>query len=1249
MRFAKLLGVFSLVAGFSVTAGLGVAVLTAPAASASTPCGSSGAYSVAAGVDTCQYTATGEDTFAVPAGVVQVSVVAIGGAGGAGGQDLDGTFALIGSGGLGAAVTADLDVTPATTLYVEVGGDGGNASGNVAGGTCATGAGGENGGAPGGYTSCGGESGGGGGGASDVQTCSIGDETCLSSVNAGSGDPRLVVAGGGGGGGGVYVSSLVLPGLGGSAGAASAGTGAGNGGGCDSTNYAGDNGGDSGTGSGGGDGGVIYGFCLGLGFLEPGSDGSAGEGGMTFDSSLGGGGGGGGGGYIGGGSGATVFTGGGGGAGSSFGPAGVTAVASEASPSVSISWTTTPCGAPVITGSTAVVTCSYDGTNGTDGTPQTWTVPTGVTQATFDAGGGQGGSFIDALGGLGGEAQGTFTVSPGDTYDIVAAGAGQEEGQTSANNPGAGGYGGGGAGGANDYGPGDGGGGASSVALSGDLLVVAGGGGGSSPGCATPALTPCGTGGAGGGTDGDAGTSIGGTDAGQGGAGGTQSGPGVGADGAGSGSTLQGGGGETSDFALSGGGGGGGYFGGAGGGASAGGGGGSGYVDSSASSSSQQTGVQSGNGVVTITYQLPLASPSITSLALPASVTLSNEGETLIDEAILAGGNAPTGTITFNLFYDGSAFPVETQYVTVSGDGIYSVPYDLPTDQTVTGSYQWDLSYSGDDQNNGAADNGDPAEAVTVSPATPTLVTTPSPLLATIGNTPTTLTDSATLAGGYYPTGTINFSLFYDGGATPVDTESVTVEGNGTYVTPEGYTLPQGTNTVVGAYQWDASYGGDGNNIAASDGDIHEAAFVSPGSEPTSTSLAVAHPSVTYGSSTTEAFSGLVTGQANDGYPEGSVNVTYGPSATLLCNTPLTGGSGDSASYSCPASSLLAAGNYSDVVATYVPSGSSSSNANFLYQTSTSSPAKSFNVSKDTTATSVSVAASLVTFGNESVAMFSVKVTTHNGEAVPTGEKVTVVAGLTNCVATLTAGSGTCWIANTALPAGAYPVGASYPGDGNLVGSIGVANSLLLVGRDSTVTSVTETPAGLTYGHETVALFSVKVTTHYGETVPIGEHVVVTAGPASCVATLTAGTGTCGIANAALGVGTYPVVATYLVDGNLSGSSASLATRIAVAQDTTSTAVSASGTSAVLGHESSVLFSVVVTTHYGETVPNGEHATVHVSSANCTVTLVSGHGSCALANNALGVGTYSVSASYGGDTNLINSTVTSTSSFSVKI
>ena len=47
-------------------------------------------------------------------------------------------------------------------------------------------------------------------------------------------------------------------------------------------------------------------------------------------------------------------------------------------------------------------------------------------------------------------------------------------------------------------------------------------------------------------------------------------------------------------------------------------------------------------------------------------------------------------------------------------------------------------------------------------------------------------------------------SPFFDGDATPVDIETVTVSGNGTYTTPTGFTLPT-TGTVTGTYQWNAT------------------------------------------------------------------------------------------------------------------------------------------------------------------------------------------------------------------------------------------------------------------------------------------------------------------------------------------------------------------------------------------------------------------------------------------------------------
>src|SRR5262249_5412397 len=115
-----------------------------------------------------------------------------------------------------------------------------------------------------------------------------------------------------------------------------------------------------------------------------------------------------------------------------------------------------------------------------------------------------------------------------------------------------------------------------------------------------------------------------------------------------------------------------------------------------------------------------------------------------------------------------------------------------------------------------ANDQGGIAEQTVVSQASPTLTTSPSPSTVTLGTTPVTLTDSATLANGYHPTGAITFTLVAPGGGPPVDTETVTVNGNGAYTTPNGFTLPT-TGTVTGTYQWNASYSGGPNNNAAND------------------------------------------------------------------------------------------------------------------------------------------------------------------------------------------------------------------------------------------------------------------------------------------------------------------------------------------------------------------------------------------------------------------------------------------------
>ena len=277
------------------------------------------------------------------------------------------------------------------------------------------------------------------------------------------------------------------------------------------------------------------------------------------------------------------------------------------------------CPAAVVSGATAMVTCGYTGA------AQYWTVPAGVTQATFTlyGGAGEGG----AGGGSGAEVTGTLPVTPGS---VLQVNAGQAAG------PFGGGSGGGG--GASDIRDG-------TYTLADRLLVAGGGGGGglngSGQGPDGTSVTVAGGAGGNAGSPGGAGASAVGsceeTEVGGGGGGaGTATMGGAGGAGNTSGASCGGNitppnggaGGEGSGGAAgeslegTGGGGGGGYYGGGGGAAgtwdqdgdtasgSGGGGGGSSYTGTATGASVNDDPASppgSGNGEVIITYQPVLA------------------------------------------------------------------------------------------------------------------------------------------------------------------------------------------------------------------------------------------------------------------------------------------------------------------------------------------------------------------------------------------------------------------------------------------------------------------------------------------------------------------------------------------------------------------------------------------------------------------------------------------------------------------
>jgi hypothetical protein len=321
----------------------------------------------------------------------------------------------------------------------------------------------------------------------------------------------------------------------------------------------------------------------------------------------------------------------------------------------------TECGASVVSGTTATVTCAYTGVL------QTFMVPADVSSVMVEADGAQGGQGEygeNFVGGKGAKLVATFGVSGGETLNVLVGGEGGPSFESA----------GGGGGGSFVY---------TRATRSGLLLAAAGGGGGDpggdeevTPGSASEtAYNGAGSEHGAGGKEASGGGG-GGAEGGGGGAGletdgvGDTSGKAKGGrdleegGGGGSGETANGGfgggGGAGGNYSTpTGGGGGGGYNGGGGGGGlfeallpSAGGGGGS---FSASTPSTAETGVQQGNGLVKITYTVP--PPCITAVGHgvykkvgePGRLNLTDNLSTDLEASQALHVRYESGTVHFRL------------------------------------------------------------------------------------------------------------------------------------------------------------------------------------------------------------------------------------------------------------------------------------------------------------------------------------------------------------------------------------------------------------------------------------------------------------------------------------------------------------------------------------------------------------------------------------------------------------------------
>jgi len=220
----------------------------------------------------------------------------------------------------------------------------------------------------------------------------------------------------------------------------------------------------------------------------------------------------------------------------------------------------------------------------------------------------------------------------------------------------------------------------------------------------------------------------------------------------------------------------------------------------------------SDDATVTLTGTVP---------TLTTQVSAGSVGSSIFDTATLAGGFNPTGTITFQLYGpipandpnpadDCSGAPIFTNVRPVTGATdpriVVSDGFILPS----PGVYHFVATYSGDANNPavGPTDCLDPNETIGVGRLPIGLTTTASPAVNLGGS----IFDTATIAGGFNPTGNVTFTVFGPDNATctgtPVFTSVKPVSGNGTY------TSDSFTPTAPGVYRFVASYSGDANNAA---------------------------------------------------------------------------------------------------------------------------------------------------------------------------------------------------------------------------------------------------------------------------------------------------------------------------------------------------------------------------------------------------------------------------------------------------
>jgi hypothetical protein len=564
-----------------------------------------------------------------------------------------------------------------------------------------------------------------------------------------------------------------------------------------------------------------------------------------------------------------------------------------------------------------------------------------------------------------------------------------------------------------------------------------------------------------------------------------------------------------------------------------------------------------------------------------SSLTPSGSGQavtfTATVSAVAPGSGTPTGSVTFN---DGTA--------TLGTATLSSGQATFTTSALALGSHSITSVYAGDSNFSGSTSA---PLTQTVNTASSTTTISPSQNPSVVGQS---VTFTATVVASGPATGTPTGPVMFKDGTATLATITLT-SGTATF---------SSNALTVGSHSITAVYGGDSNFTGSTSAVLTQ--IVNTGSS----SITVAssqNPSVS-GQSVTFTASVAASAPAT-GTPTGSVTFKDG-AATLGTGTLSSG----TATFS---GSSLGAGSHS-VTAVY------GGDTNFSGSTS-AVVTQTVNTASSTTtvgsALNPSVSGQSVTFTTTVAAVAP-------GTGTPTGTVTFKDGTATLGTGTLTGGTAT--FSTSALIVGNHSITAVYGGDSSFSSSTAAAlTQTVNTGASATTVASSANPSA---SGQTVT-FTVTVTAVAPASgTPTGGVTFMDGTATLGAGALSAGKAT--FSTSALTVGNHSITVVYGGDGSFSGStSAALTQAVNTASSTTTVASSLNPSS--LG-QTVTLTATVVAVAPGTGTPTGT-----VTFKDGTTTLGTGAlsaGKATFSTSTFTVGSHSITAVYGGDSNFSGST-----------